>query len=164
MRLSRAVRTQSATDQPAHWNFRPEVLQGVAVLAISSDPSEHRAIRGLFNHTNWVLDCAETLKDAWTRIERAPSPVILVSHTLHDGTWSDLLERLPSSPDTPRVIVSTNRMDPQLYEDVLHSGGFDVITVPYKAAQLYPVISDAWRQWKFSSSRGVPAKAIATFA
>lgn len=148
----------------SHWNYHPQALQGVTVLAVTPDDAEHRALRGLFDHTKWVLDRANSLKDAWARIEESPCPVILISQHLPDGEWTDLLERLPTTPDAPRVIVTTSSLDSGLYELVLRRGAFDVILKPFKAAQLYPVVSDAWWQWKSCCSRLAASESVAATA
>jgi DNA-binding NtrC family response regulator len=144
----------------SHWNYPSEALQGVAVLVVSPDQAEHRVISGLFAHTNWVLNHATSLKDAWLRLEQIASPVVLVSQAFPDeGNWSDLLGRIAETPDAPRVIVTTHRLTPELCEQALQQGAFEVLAWPLKAAQLYPAVSDAWRQWKCYTGHTMAASA-----
>ena len=152
--ITHFMKTKSAagallkTPPMSGWNYSPQAFQGVNVLVVSQDEAAHRTLRGLFDHTRWVLDHASTLKDAWLRLAEAPSPVVLVDHHLPDGEWTDLVDAIAPTADCPRVIVITRKLDSDFYEAVLRRGGFDVIATPLKAAQLYPMVSEAWRQWK----------------
>ncbi len=159
-----APRSGLADRRSSYWNYPPQVLQTVTVMAVSSDDGDHRRLRGLFDHTNWVLHEAVSLKSAWAHIEQAPPPVILVSQKLSDGLWTDLFDRLPSAPEAPRVIVIAHALDAELYERVLVHGVFDVIPKPFQAAQLYASVSDAWRQWKMCHCRSRATPLIAAFA
>ncbi len=146
-----------------HWKYSPESLLGVTVLAVSPDEADHRALRGLFDHTKWVLDRAETLKGAFERLEESPSPVVLLSRKLEDGEWTAFMERLPNTPDAPRVIIVAEKLTQEIYQEALYHGAFDVVVKPFKAAQLYPTVSDAWWQWKHCFTRS-PDRALAASA
>jgi DNA-binding response OmpR family regulator len=77
--------------------------------------------------------------------------------SLPDGTWRDLLRECASFPAPPRLIVTSNLTDDRLWADALNLGAYDVLAKPFRAAEVFRIISLAWRQWKDSFGK-VPAK------
>ena len=63
---------------------------------------------------------------------------------LPGGGWQDIVARLGSIPDAPPLVVLA---DDAKLDDVVSSGGFDVLTRPLREADVVWTIATAWHHW-----------------
>ena len=47
----------------------------------------------------------------------------------------------------PPLIVASHDADSRLWSEVLHLGGYDVLTIPFLAREVILSIGLAWRRW-----------------
>jgi DNA-binding response OmpR family regulator len=125
----------------------------VTVLSVSASEADHRALGHVFRHTNWTLLEARTCNEAVEVLNREPVPVVICDHSLPDGRWTDILEKLPQLPAQPVLIVSSRLADDSLWAEVMGSGGYDVLEKPFNQSELVRVVSLAWLAWKDRSAR-----------
>jgi len=123
----------------------------VKILAVSPAEEDHLLLSHVFSHSNWncvaVRTCAEALE-----VLRPPGvAVVICAAELPDGTWKDLLAKLAGPPAPPRLIVASRLADEHLWAEVLDSGGYDVLGMPFEPPEVIRVVSLAWRQWQHES-------------
>jgi DNA-binding response OmpR family regulator len=48
----------------------------------------------------------------------------------------------------PRLVVTSRLADERLWAEALNLGCHDVLAQPFRANELFPVLSFAWRSWQ----------------
>jgi DNA-binding response OmpR family regulator len=81
-------------------------------------------------------------------LEKNLVPVIVCSKELPGGdTWKDVLAAVRRFPNPPDVLVYTAQPDDRLWREVLSSGGYDLLQVPFNRDEVLRLISLASRKW-----------------
>jgi DNA-binding NtrC family response regulator len=119
------------------------------VLTINSDKKDCEALRSIMvGHTNWIFHCVPSLSKAMQFLEKNLVPVIVCSKELPGGgTWKDVLAAVRRFPNPPDVLVYTAQVDDRLWLEVLSSGGYDLLQVPFNRDEVLRLISLASRKW-----------------
>ena len=119
------------------------------VLTINNDKKDRDALRSIMvAHTNWIFRCVASLSKAMQFLEKNLVPVIVCSKELPGGgTWKDVLAAVRRFPNPPDVVVYTARADDQLWMEVLTSGGYDLLQVPFNREEVLRVLCLASRKW-----------------
>jgi DNA-binding NtrC family response regulator len=118
------------------------------VLAINNDKKDCEALRSIMvAHTNWIFHCVPSLSKAMQFLEKNLVPVIVCSKELPGGTWKDVLAAVRRFPNQPEVLVYTAQADDRLWLEVLNSGCYDLLPVPFNRDELLRLISLASRKW-----------------
>ena len=117
------------------------------VLTINNDKKDCAALRSIMGHTNWIFHCVPDISRAIQFLEKNLVPVIVCSKQLPDGTWKDVLAAVRRFPNPPDVLVYTAQPDDRLWMDVLSSGGYDLLQVPFNRDEVLRLISLASRKW-----------------
>jgi DNA-binding NtrC family response regulator len=117
------------------------------VLTINNDKKECAALRSIMGHTNWIFHCVPDLSRAIQFLEKNLVPVIVCSKELPGGTWKDVLAAVRRFPNPPDVLVYTAQPDDRLWMEVLSSGGYDLLQVPFNRDEVLRLISLASRKW-----------------
>ena len=117
------------------------------VLTINNDKKECAALRSIMGHTNWIFHCVPDLSRAIQFLEKNLVPVIVCSKELPGGTWKDVLAAVRRFPNPPDVLVYTTQPDDRLWMEVLSSGGYDLLQVPFNRDEVLRLISLASRKW-----------------
>jgi DNA-binding response OmpR family regulator len=131
----------------------------VTVLAISPLDDDHRFLHNIFSHSNWRLRDAQTWGEAREALEQEAAPVVICESVLPDARWTDVLSQLAKMPGPPLLVVSSRTADERLWGEVLNLGGYDVLTKPFEAAEVFRVISLAWLSWKNNCDRAASGPA-----
>lgn len=117
------------------------------VLTINNDKKDCAALRSIMGHTNWIFHCVPDISGAIQFLEKNLVPVIVCCKQLPDGTWKDVLAAVRRFPNPPDVLVYTAQPDDRLWMDVLSSGGYDLLQVPFNRDEVLRLISLASRKW-----------------
>ncbi len=120
----------------------------VSVLAISPTAEDNVSLQHIFSHSNWRLECVDTLREALASLNQNVASVVISAAILPDADWRKVLEALRNFPKQPPLIVAAQAADDTLWQQVLDSGGYDVLAKPFVAGEVIRVVSLAWRQWR----------------
>jgi DNA-binding response OmpR family regulator len=120
----------------------------VAVLAVIPNETDRDALRGLFRHSNWLLSFTSSIGETMRSLKKAPVSVVLCDRDLADGSWKDLLTAMGTLSRPPRLVVTSRLADERLWAEALNLGCHDVLAQPFRANELFPVLSFAWRSWQ----------------
>jgi DNA-binding response OmpR family regulator len=120
----------------------------ISILAISAMDDDHRSLAEIFRHSNWELRTASALADALRDLDRKPASVVLCARELPDGDWKRVLSALNSQTNPVYLVVASDKVDDRLWAEVLNLGGYDVLPKPFRAAEVFPVLNMAWRNWR----------------
>lgn len=124
----------------------------VTILAVSPAEEDHLLLAHVFSHSNWKCAVARTCAEALEVLRQSGVAVVICAAELPDGTWKDLLARLAGPPAPPRLIVASRLADERLWAEVLDSGGYDVLCMPFEPPELIRVVSLAWSQWQHEAA------------
>jgi len=137
----------------------------ISILAVSPSEEDHRSLRHILQHSNWVLNTTGTIAETLRFLESNVVPVIVCARDLPDGSWEDLLEAVAAGPLPPQVVVTSDCADSSLWSSVLNRGGYDVLLKPLAQDEVFGLLSLAWRTWHGPSRARVyvpAAEAMAT--
>ena len=131
----------------------------VTVLAVSTNDEEHRRLESIFKHSRWRLLRSRSAREALELLRDLAAPVVIADTCLPDQGWRQLLASLLDLPHpAPRLVVASRLAEDTLWQDVLSSGGYNVLEIPYESREVFWVVSHAWRDWKAERERrGVKA-------
>ncbi len=147
-------------------NFRPDLLRTdrtVAVLSVSPLEETLSRLRGIVQHTNWVMMECRGCREAMQLLRQNELAVVICEKELPDGTWFDLFQQAEKLPSPPVIIVTAPDADERLWGEVLNLGGYDVLPKPLDTSEVTRVISLAWQHWrqKWKVAAKTPHAAVA---
>jgi DNA-binding NtrC family response regulator len=88
----------------------------------------------------WTSSCEEALD----LLKKMRITVILCDRDLPGLDWRDALQKLAASrPDCPIVLTSSVN-DEYLWDEVIHKGGYDVLSKPLQEEQTVRAVNLAW--------------------
>lgn len=119
----------------------------ITALLVSPFESDHVVLRDLFSHSSWKLLDAYDIESALPIMNREAVPVIICEQTLRDGDWRLILDAASTMRDPSRVIVCSRLADERLWAEVLHLGGYAVLSTPFRARDAFRPIFLAWHSW-----------------
>lgn len=124
------------------------------VLFAGPSDAEYNRLREFLDNRDLLLLHAHTSEEA-LRCLRSISelPVVIADSDLPSGGWSNLLRRLESVPNPPRLVVSSRLADERLWAEVLNMGGFDVLATPFCREEVKYVVENAQDNWCRSHER-----------
>ncbi len=123
----------------------------VIILAVGPCGEDRASLASILRHSNWELCCAPTCEEARGILRENRIGVVISECSLPDGRcWKDLLNDLAMVADPPPLIVTSRLADDGLWAEVLNLGGYDLLLKPFDAAEVFHVVSLAWRHWKDS--------------
>ncbi|MCE5311398.1 MAG: hypothetical protein LLG20_27490 [Acidobacteriales bacterium] len=116
----------------------------IAVLALGQRTQDHIALCGVFSHTNWKLYEADTRRKGLELVRQKGIRVVICETELPDGNWQVVLDELRDLSVHPQLVVSSHRVDPQLWGEVLNLGAYDLLPTPFEPAEVRRVVVQAW--------------------
>jgi DNA-binding NtrC family response regulator len=116
------------------------------ILANNNDKKDCASLRSIMAHTNWIFHCVPDLSKAIQFFEKNPVPVIVCSNEFPGGTWKAVLAAVRRFPNPPDVLVYTAQADDRLWMEVLSSGSYDLLPVPFNRDEVLRLISLASRE------------------
>jgi DNA-binding NtrC family response regulator len=131
----------------------PEEDAAITVLAVNLSHEDLGSLKGIFSHSRWRLYQANSCAEAISFLDLYFIPVVISEENLPDGTWRDLLAHGASLPNPRKLIVASHFADDRLWAEALNLGAYDVLALPFRAAEVFHSVSLAWRRWKDGSDR-----------
>jgi len=116
----------------------------VRTLLVADDDRLHNALRRIFDHSNWQLTSAYSIREGLDLLKSSDPFVVLCDRHLPDGDWRDLYEALADARITRPIIVVAEIADEQFWLESLGSGAYDVLEKPLQASEVYRLVSQAW--------------------
>lgn len=127
----------------------PEEDAAMTVLAVSLSHWDLGSLKAIFSHSRWRLYQAASYAEAISFLDLYFIPVVISEENLPDGTWRDLLAHGASLPNPRKLIVASHFANDRLWAEALNLGAYDVLSLPFRAAEVFHSVSLAWRRWKY---------------
>ena len=128
--------------------------QAVIGLAISPFEEDLSFFQHMFDDAGWKLLTAHTRRQAVADLSHGPIAVVICERHLIDGNWKDVLSRLASILNPPRLIVVSHRSDEGLGTEVLNMGGFDLLRAPLHEMEVVHAVGSAVLDWMEQQRQG----------
>ena len=125
----------------------------ISGLAISPFIEDLSFLEKKFQDAGWRLYTAHTYREALMQLTHERMPIVICERQLPDGSWKDVLSQLAPMVDRPRLIVVSRDADEKLWAEVLNMGAFDLLSTPFREAELAFTIGSAWLDWKAEQER-----------
>ena len=134
---------------PCQWSppVATEPLGRLAVVALISGDADRRELAGICRRKGWDLLFASTLDEARTLLDKVRAPVILCDRDLPSDGWRSAVEGLASSSHRACVILVSAVVDTYLWNEVVRTGGFDVLSKPFREQDVARAVRLAWSYW-----------------
>src|SRR5262245_2362886 len=118
----------------------------ISVLAALSWMRARSSLVDIFQRCRWQLHLCRSCAEIRSLFDRSPGVALTADH-LPDGDWKDVLVDARRLRVAPPLIVASHVPDARLWSEVLHLGGYDVLTIPFLAREVILSIGLAWRRW-----------------
>jgi DNA-binding NtrC family response regulator len=115
------------------------------ILTISGNASLSIYLSALFHKSGWAMARARTCEEGLSFLTTERAAVAVCEESLPDGFWHDLAAAFRSLPEPPALIVVSDEYS--IVQEVLASGGFDVLVRPLQEADVVWTIASAWHAW-----------------
>jgi two-component system, OmpR family, response regulator len=89
-----------------------------------------------------LLEHAESLQQARTKLQREDCDVVLTEAALPDGNWLDVLHLVRESPREIEVIVTDPLADARFWAEVLNLGAYDLLPQPFYEPEVRRILSN----------------------
>jgi len=134
--------------------LQPDVCPiGISVLAVSPYPEDHRRLTEIFQHSRWQIRIATNLGQAVAILRESQVSVVICEHTMPDGDWRALCRQTAELGIPCRFLVARRHADEQVWAEILDAGGYDCLSKPFRADEVYRLVSLAWRSWNDERNR-----------
>lgn len=118
--------------------------QIASMLAVGPSAEDRRVLAEVFSSV-MELHTVGTCREARAMLSRRRIPVVITDRDLSDGSWRDVLSAIATSGNAASLIVASRHADEHLWADVLHMGGFDVLSTPFDPAEVSRSVGAALR-------------------
>jgi DNA-binding NtrC family response regulator len=125
------------------------------LLAILPDPADRDAVNVFASTNNWILNVIGAVEPAIERLSHGPVPVVLIDRDVPEQDWRLSIRTLVSRNPSPCVILVSAVVDLYLFDEVVHHGGYDVLSKPLRNEQLRRTLGLAFTFWKHALTRSV---------
>ena len=116
----------------------------IPVLAIAPDERDKNSLSVFSVRGQWDLILTGSCEEALEALKKMRAAVILCDRDLPGVDWRNTLEKLSASrPDCPIVLTSSVN-DEYLWDEVVHKGGYDVLSKPLQEDLTVRVVNLAW--------------------
>ena len=133
-------------------------LGPLTVVGLIAGDSERRALAGICSRNRWNLLFVGTREEARRVLDKVKAPVILCDRDLPGDGWRETVEDLASSSHRACIILVSGVVDTYLWNEVVLTGGFDVLSKPLREDEVVRAVRLAWSYWN-SATKTAPTPA-----
>lgn len=119
----------------------------LAIIGLVASDEDRRLLAGVCNRNGWHLLYADTCEEARAALDKLKAPVILCDRDLPGKGWRETVEDLASSPHRACVILVSGVLDAYLWDEVVRTGGYDVLYKPLREDDVVRSVRLAWSYW-----------------
>lgn len=140
-------RKNGCTTWPASSPASPSSLAPISVLGLVTSDKDCRLLTEICSRNRWHLLFTETCEDARIALHQLKAPVILCDRDLSGRGWRETVEDLASSPHRACIILVSEVVDTYLWNEVVRTGGYDVLSKPLREDDVVRAVRLAWSYW-----------------
>jgi len=107
-------------------------LGSITVIGLVTSDGDRRLLASICSRNRWHLLFTDTCEDARLALHKLQAPVILCDRDLPGRGWRETVEDLASSPHRACIILVSEVVDTYLWNEVVRTGGYDVLSKPLR--------------------------------
>ena len=119
----------------------------LAIVGLVTSDDDRRLLASVCTHNGWYLLFADTGEEGRAALDKLKAPVILCDRDLPGKDWRETVEGLASSPHQPCIILVSGVVDTYLWDEVIRTGGYDVLPKPLREDDVARTVRLAWSYW-----------------
>ena len=134
-------------------------MGSLAIIGLVTNDEDRRLLAGICSRYGWHLLFADTCEEARAALDKLKAPVILCDRDLPGKGWRETVEGLASSPHRACIILVSGVVDSYLWDEVVRTGGYDVLPKPLREDEVVRAVRLAWSYWNTATkTAGLPGK------
>lgn len=119
-------------------------MQKIPLIIVTSRAEDVAELNALFHDTPWELAPAAALEDACAGLKAAAVPILLFDRDAAGPDWQPAMKSLILSRRNACIVLLSGVADQYLWEEVIHNGGFDLLTRPFRREQVLSALIFAY--------------------
>ena len=119
----------------------------LTVIGLVTGDEDRRLLASVCSRNQWNLLFADTCEEARIALHRLKAPVLLCDRDLPGRGWRETVEDLASSPHPASIILVSEVVDAYLWNEVVRTGGYDVLSKPLREDDVIRTVRLAWSYW-----------------
>jgi DNA-binding NtrC family response regulator len=124
------------------------LLPNLPILIVNSSSAESDQLKTVLGQNGLQPHITSSCQKALNLIQQQSFSMVLSNRVLPDGDWKIILQALESISEPPELVVFSRQAEESLWYEVLQSGGFDVLSVPFNDVELIRVTALAQNFWQ----------------
>lgn len=124
----------------------------IDVLYISRHDTDSTALSKILRGTHWNLLRVRTCSEALATLDTVLVPVVMTDQEI-DCDWKQIVGKVIHSPHPAPIIVTSEKRDWKLWEEVIDRGGFEVLCKPFERATTVTMLDAALHHWETGKIR-----------
>jgi len=117
-------------------------------LIVMGDGPGLSGIQEILSDAGWKLTVEHSTAAGISRQMEDPAPIILYDRELNDVDWRQAVVFLARLSPRPCLILMSQRVDRNIWDELVHCGGFDLLRVPVERQQVIQTTKAAWSIWQ----------------
>jgi DNA-binding NtrC family response regulator len=119
-------------------------MQKIPLLIVTSRAEDVEDLTSMLHDTPWELTDASHLEDPSTALKGAAVPIMLFDRDAADAGWQTAMRRLIKTRRGACVVLLSSVADQYLWDEVVHQGGFELLTRPFRKEQVLSTLMFAY--------------------
>jgi DNA-binding NtrC family response regulator len=146
------VQTDRRSARPCTEGDAQAVTPRIAIVALVVSDYDREVLNYISNREPVHIHFAESHVDAWEAMNRLNSPVILYDRDWPNAEWRTTVQALASSPQRSCVILASWVADDYLWQELVRSGGYDLLAKPFRADDVARSLKLALSYWRSATA------------
>lgn len=146
-------RRNGVTGWPASSAAGRLAMGPIAIIGLVTSDEDRRLLAEICGRNGWRLLFAGTCETARAALDKLKVPVILCDRDFPGKGWRETVESLSSSPHRPCTILVSGVVDTYLWDEVVRTGGYDVLSKPLREEDVVRAVRLAWSYWNSAAGR-----------
>ncbi len=118
-----------------------------AVIGLLSGERDRGILAGVCSRNRWDVVFADTCAEARGALERMQAPLVLCDRDLPGQRWRAAVESLAAHRQPCCILLLSKVVDEYLRDEVVRSGGYDVLRKPLREDEVAHAVALAWTYW-----------------
>jgi DNA-binding NtrC family response regulator len=119
-----------------------------SILAVLSSAADRELVTTLSRDNGWSLALTMTPQEGLAKLAERQVAVVIVDRDLAESDWRTMVRSFTWQHPPPCVILASPVSDHYLFEEVIHQGGYDVVSKPLKLEEMRRIARLAFTFWK----------------
>ncbi len=137
-------------------NKQPASAPQVTIVGLmNAEDDDGRTLVDVGGRSGWQVTFVATCDDANAALGQGGVPVAFCDRDLLGVGWRKAVERLSAAPHRACVILLSEAVDTNLWNEVVRGGGYDVLPKPLDEENLMRVVRLARSYWNSPARTGL---------